>query len=587
MSKDVPEEDVPKRPVSKGPTSQEPVRQHEGPARARAAKGRGVAGPTRRAATTRVRGGRGHPRADSGARQGSGAQAAGGTLSHGSGAPAVGASPHVGGTTRAKGAPARTSARSGKEAGRPASAGASTPHGGQEGLDEVPIGTREPLERSEGAYFIPSAVYGDIDSVERHGGRGGRPTSGRTRRAEARNRANRMGAAIAVLVLAGIAVVAGYLWWSRPLALALNGTSVQARRGTSIQQLVEDNGIAVTPGNLLSVTGDVIDEGQGSPLSATVNGQELDQDQIASYSVRGGEDIEVGNGGDITEDYDVTATTETQPKLRMEGGYGAFAYVSQWGYAGSTETRKGRVSGETADVTTKEAQDCVVYLHNVKPDDGQKLVALTFDDGPSEYTQQYLDILAKYNAKATFFMLGTEIQAYPDQAKAVAEAGCQVASHTNRHQQLTKLDEAGLQAELSDTFEDIKDITGVETTFMRPPYGDFTEGAWLRSGGLMSASIIWNQDSKDWARPGADQIVANSLAGVQPGSIILMHDGGGDRSQDVEALPQIIEQLQAQGYRLVTINDLIASDSSIPADIRTGNAKVPEGAVWPTELGDA
>ena len=96
--------------------------------------------------------------------------------------------------------------------------------------------------------------------------------------------------------------------------------------------------------------------------------------------------------------------------------------------------------------------------------------------------------------------------------------------------------------------------------------------------------MLWNQDSLDWKRPGADAIVQNSLKGITSGSIILMHDGGGNRDQDVEALPTIIETLQGEGYEFVTVTELMKSDSSIPEDIASGNATMPEGCVWPTEI---
>ena len=101
----------------------------------------------------------------------------------------------------------------------------------------------------------------------------------------------------------------------------------------------------------------------------------------------------------------------------------------------------------------------------------------------------------------------------------------------------------------------------------------------------MSASILWNQDSLDWSRPGVDKIVANSVNGIQPGYIILMHDGGGPREQDLEALPQIIDKLHDQGYTFVTITDLMKADGNVPEDILTGKAKMPEDAIWPTEIG--
>ena len=97
-------------------------------------------------------------------------------------------------------------------------------------------------------------------------------------------------------------------------------------------------------------------------------------------------------------------------------------------------------------------------------------------------------------------------------------------------------------------------------------------------------SVLWNQDSLDWKRPGVDAIVENSTKNVTSGSIILMHDGGGNRDQDVEALPKIIEKLQAEGYEFVTVTELMKSDSSIPADVAAGDAAMPDGCVWPTQI---
>lgn len=221
----------------------------------------------------------------------------------------------------------------------------------------------------------------------------------------------------------------------------------------------------------------------------------------------------------------------------------------------------------------------MVTIHQISPDDdSKKLVALTFDDGPAEtYTEKYLEILDKYGIHATFFNLGQNIEEYPELAKEICDRGSEVMSHTYQHQQLSQLDASALQKEFSSTFSTIESTTGVKTTGFRPPYGDFTEKAWLNSGGLASVSVLWNQDSLDWKRPGVDAIVENSTKNVTSGSIILMHDGGGNRDQDVEALPKIIEKLQAEGYEFVTVTELMKSDSSIPADVAAGDAAMPDG----------
>ena len=168
--------------------------------------------------------------------------------------------------------------------------------------------------------------------------------------------------------------------------------------------------------------------------------------------------------------------------------------------------------------------------------------------------------------------------------QAIKNQGSQVASHTQNHEQLTLLDPDALRSEVTQTFSAISSAGGGDTTVLRPPYGALDTSTWAASGGTFSASIIWNLDSLDWELPGVDTIVENCTLGVTSGSIILMHDGGGNRDQDVEALPRIIETLQGQGYELVTINELLATDSRIPESVASGNATIPEGHVWASEV---
>lgn len=432
-----------------------------------------------------------------------------------------------------------------------------------------------PAESTDPVGYIPSRRYGSHASPE---------TIAKAER-ESSRKSNRMPVIVAFVVLVLMAAGGAFLWLTRPVSVTINGDVYQESPSSTIADLVQRHQIKVTAGNYLDVTGEVIREGGGTPYTATVNGTELSQDQDSSWQVHAGDTVEISDGADVTEPY--TSTTQTiQPKLTMKGGAGSVAYVSQWGQMGTVETRTGSESGKTADVTTQDVKDCIVTLHNCSPANGQKLVALTFDDGPSEYTQRYLDILHQYGIKATFFTIGQNVRQYPDLAKAVIDGGNQIASHTDSHPNLTTLDDATIQQELTSSFSSIKDATGVETTLLRPPGGNFRESTWLKTKGLISCSVTWTQDSEDWKRPGADTIVSNALRGVTSGSIILMHDGGGNRDQDLEALPKIIAQLQQQGYTFVTVDELLASDSSIPTEVASGNAKMPDTAVWPTEVGD-
>ncbi len=394
---------------------------------------------------------------------------------------------------------------------------------------------------------------------------------------------NMVPACIAAVILVVFIGAGIYFWNNQPINVTLNGKAAQVPKNAKPADLIKASGNTYNAGNLVSVTGNVITAGDGYPYSIKLNGEDIANQDVTSFVAHQGDNIELGNGVDKLEDYSVTST-KTEPKLALDGTWGSLAYVSQWGKEGTTEKRTGSISGETAEVVTEEVQDCVVSIRNPKPDDDKKIVALTFDDGPSDYTQRYLDILNSHNIKATFFCLGPHVESYKDHAMAIVNQGSQIASHTYNHEQLAKLDAEDLQKEHKSAFAAIADVTGVNTTVFRPPYGDYRQGTWAKSGGLATVSVLWTQDSEDWRRPGVDAIVKNSLKGIGPGSIILMHDGGGNRDQDLEALPQIIETLQQQGYSFVTIDELMQSDSTIPKDIATGNATMPADAVWPTEV---
>lgn len=391
-----------------------------------------------------------------------------------------------------------------------------------------------------------------------------------------------------LIALVAIAAFVGggvFLWTNRAVAVTLNGEHAEVRVSESLAQIVSGHGITVTPGDLVSVSGNVLTEGEGKPFSATVDGRELSGEELESFRAAGNEDIQISDGADVMEPHK-TEYREIQPKLESYERFGAISYVAQWGRAGKQEVLTGEVSGETADGEMVEpVQNARIGSINPQPADGSKVIALTFDDGPSAYTQQYLDILSKYGARATFFCLGTAAQANPDLVKAIEEQGSQVASHTYSHQNpLTTLDAGSLASEVGDAFSAISDAGASPTTVLRPPYGELTMDTWLKGGGAFSASIHWNLDSEDWTLPGADAIVENCTANAYSGAIILMHDGGGNRDQDLEALPRIIEALQADGYEFVTIDELMKLSGEIPDDVCSGNATLPEGCVWPSEL---
>ena len=178
-----------------------------------------------------------------------------------------------------------------------------------------------------------------------------------------------------------------------------------------------------------------------------------------------------------------------------------------------------------------------------------KYVLLTFDDGPDpKYTPQILEILKSYGAKATFFEVGREIGRHPELTLRIHQAGHSVQNHTWTHADLRNLSWTTFKDQLESTDEAIRAQTGYTPRCVRPPYGSVDPLVTKRATSLGKQLVLWKIDSRDWTRPGTAEIVRHALTGVQNGSIILLHDGGGNRSQTVAALPTILKTLKSKGY---------------------------------------
>ncbi|WP_433007582.1 polysaccharide deacetylase family protein [Kribbella sp. CA-294648] len=178
-----------------------------------------------------------------------------------------------------------------------------------------------------------------------------------------------------------------------------------------------------------------------------------------------------------------------------------------------------------------------------------KFVALTFDDGPDPaYTPKILDILDEYGAKATFFAVGKEVERAPELTRRVHDRGHDVQNHTWSHPDLRKLSWASFQQQVEATDGLILEQTDTTPRCLRPPYGGINSIVKKRATALGKKLVLWTLDSRDWSRPGEAAIVQRVLTGVQDGSVLLFHDGGGDRSQTVAALPTILKTLKEKGY---------------------------------------
>jgi peptidoglycan/xylan/chitin deacetylase (PgdA/CDA1 family) len=183
-----------------------------------------------------------------------------------------------------------------------------------------------------------------------------------------------------------------------------------------------------------------------------------------------------------------------------------------------------------------------------------KVFALTFDDGPWPHsTEQMLQVLADNDVKATFFMVGREAKRRPQVARAVLDAGMAIGNHSWDHPSKP----ANPVKQIEDTNDELEQALGFRPNMFRPPYGIVTNGMARQAIRDHQAVILWNCSAADWDKPGAGSIASMTIAQARPGGIALLHDGGGDRSQTIEAVTRIIRELRAKGYRFVTIPELL------------------------------
>ena len=186
----------------------------------------------------------------------------------------------------------------------------------------------------------------------------------------------------------------------------------------------------------------------------------------------------------------------------------------------------------------------------VQPEATEKLVALTYDDGPSSYTDRLLDCLEANGAKATFFVVGEQVERFPETLQREDELGMEIGSHTYDHPYMKQLDAAGIQNTLSKNEEVITSLIGHGTSIMRPTGGALSD---LIRANVNSPLIIWDLDTLDWETKNVDSIVSEILNNVKDGSIVLMHDL---YETTVEASEIIIPELVSRGYRMVTVSEL-------------------------------
>ncbi len=181
----------------------------------------------------------------------------------------------------------------------------------------------------------------------------------------------------------------------------------------------------------------------------------------------------------------------------------------------------------------------------------RNVVALTFDDGPSTYTEAFLDVLREKHARGTFFEIGQEMPGREATMRRILREGDEIGDHTVNHVELPGYFQiAGAAAR-------IRSATHFEPCLFRPPGGAVDSAVVGTAGGLGMETILWDVDPADWTNPGSGAVYSRVVSATRAGSIVLMHDGGGDRGGTLAALPKIIDTLRGRGYRFATVSELL------------------------------
>lgn len=242
----------------------------------------------------------------------------------------------------------------------------------------------------------------------------------------------------------------------------------------------------------------------------------------------------------------------------------------------SIESKKEDISSKTDSVTSAkdystDADGKVIIDTDVY--DGKKAVAITFDDGPGEYTEELINGLNKRKAKATFFMVGSCISEYPNALTMMVEGGHQIGSHTYDHSDITTLTKKQIDEQLSKTDNAIFEACGQTASAFRPPYGSYNDKIISEMNKTIS---LWSLDSEDWVSRDADKVKKKIVSSCQDGDIILLHD---IYKTSVDGALEAIDELQKQGYIFVTVDELI---SRYGYDVVHGKAYTAQYALYET-----
>jgi peptidoglycan/xylan/chitin deacetylase (PgdA/CDA1 family) len=359
---------------------------------------------------------------------------------------------------------------------------------------------------------------------------------------------------ITLLVVCVLAVAVMFA----PIPITIDSASVWVPQGTTVASLISQGRLARTFGDLLSVKGKVLRRGGGGVPTVHVNGEPA----TATSTVGVGTRLTSVRGTDFIESTK-TVTVETTLSPRFVGHGPALSMVSS-GTPSTTKVVVGAVSGkEVSRRLVSSGEAMVVRLTRAHPK--HKEVALTFDDGPwPNSTDAMLGVLKKAHAKATFFMIGRQVKARAALAKRVLAAGMEIGAHSYSHKLLARASLSVITSEIAGGADAIHSVLGITPRWYRPAGGSTNASVYAEAKRIGLHIVEWSVDPHDYTKPGAKTIAKRVLKNVSSGSVVLMHDGGGNRSQTVAALKIVLRTLKKRGYKAVTLSELYGPAGTKP-----------------------
>lgn len=344
-----------------------------------------------------------------------------------------------------------------------------------------------------------------------------------------------------------------------PYPVSVDGRTLWVNMGVKLSALQAKGLLSGRSGNLVSVRMKVLKPGAGNPPTFYVNGKLA----AADAPVWPGSRVRTVTGSDRTEG--VRSKRASLPVGAHYVGHGPMITMTQTGTVGVGEVTRGEISGEVLKATTLTSATPEVFVR-ARYDGKSKVVALTFDDGPQPtYTPQILKILRSAKVKATFFMIGRQARRYAALARSVRADGNVIGNHSLGHKSLANAPRTTVVEQIVGGASAIKAATGVKPFWYRPANGSLSNLVYEVAQADGERVIVWSLDPDDWKRPSPSVLVRLVVSQVRSGSVVLLHDGGGNRANTIAALPQIIAKLRKQGYHFVTLDQMFSARSAATA----------------------